>query len=551
MSFSVIGLYLVKWILGPAVPMYYFWQWMFRRSVIHGDPYLPALLAAAGTLLLLGLRSLWRMLVLRRQLREGDVSRWREGEDRMFAGRLRAGTTPLLAPASGMECAFYAWRLFADKVTIRGRATDFGSPIAPNGVALADAALDGVNRTVAVRGQPFLQGFSYRNYTDRASLERLARHLWSGRVELHMFAARQASLRDLAAHSWRDMQHAAPDAQGQLREEGIGTRTRTLFGGDLLPWKQTRDAIARGERDSAIEAFVDALQAIGARVEECALPVGTPVVALGRWYRKDGYLTIGPHGLKSLLQTGLIQSDAAALVRDRRHWSIGLLCFGMVIFVAAHAGVFHFMRGAWTAEVFPREFVTLDGLIAARRGVPDALLPLLGPDDRQDELAAEIRARERSEFEASDFYRINRLGTDMHPEVLRQQQVQAAPESRRLQALDALLALGSVDPDRRTTNGFSLLMQARGAPLQRLLQHGLDVNLPGATPLHAAARNADPERTAMLLHAGADPRRLDDAGWTALQTAEHAARESTEPREAPYFQQTIALLRAAAATDSP
>lgn len=554
MSFSVIGLYVLKWILGPAVPLFYFWQWVLRRSLIHGDPYVPALLAAAGTLLLLGLRSLWRMLVLRRQLREGDVSRWREGEDRAFAGRLRAGVAPLIAPASGVECAFYAWRLFADKVTNRGRATDFGGSVSPNGYALADAALDGVKGAVSVRGQPFLQEFSWRSHTDPESLRRLAQHLWSGKVQLFMFPGDGRNTRESLGQQWRDMQHAAPDAHGQLREEGIGTRTRGLLGDDLLPWKKTRDAITRGERDAAIDDFVKALQGIGARVEECALPAGTPVVALARWHRKAGYLTIGPHGSKSLVQTGLVGVDAATLARRRRRFSIGFLIVAAMVAAAVHWGVSDFMRGAWTPTTFPRDFVSFDGLVAARDGSPDALLPLLGPDDRQDELAAEIRAQKRKEFEASEFYRINRLATNTHPEVLREEKILAASERDRLRAMDALLALRSIDLNRTTTNGFSLLEQARGAPLERLLVHGLDVNAPGSTPLHAAARKADPGRIEMLLRAGADPTRLDHAGWTPLQEAEYYARKSTEPREAPHFRQAIELLRAAmpdAAPDLP
>ena len=545
MSLSAIGLFLLKWVLGPAVPLFAFWQWVFRRSLIHGDPYLPAMLAAAGTLLILGSRSLWRALALQRQLREGDPSRWRDGEDRAFAGRLRSGSVPLIAPVSGEECAFYTWHLFADKAGSRGRPTDFGSAISPNGYALADASLDGMNGAVPVRGQPFLQQFPHRSHTDPEALGRLAQHLWSGKVQLRMFHVETRGLREFSRQIWHDMQHAAPDTHGQLREEGIGARTRGLLGDDLLPWKETRDAIARGNRDAAIDDFVKALQGIGARVEECALPAGTPVVALGRWHRKPGYLTIGPHGKKSLMQTGLIGSDAATFMRGRRGFSVGFLVVAAVIAAAVHVGVFDFMRGAWTPTSFPRDFISFDGLNAARKGLPDALLPLLGPDDRQDALASEQRAQQRKEFEASEFYRTNRLDTNTHPNVLREDIVQAAPEQERLQAMDALLALRSIDLNRNTTNGFSLLMQARGKPLERLLSHGLDVNQPGATPLHAAARKADPERIEMLLRAGADPGRLDEAGWTPLQEAEYYASRSADPREVPHIRQVIALLRAA------
>lgn len=545
MSFSAIGLYVLKWILGPAVPLFYFWDWVLRRSLLHGDPNLPVLLAAAGTLVVLALRSMWRTLAIQRQLREGNPARWRDGEDRAFAGRLRAGSVPLIAPASGVECAFYAWRLFADKHrTHRNNATDFGAG-RPNGYALADAALDGENGAVQLRGQPFLQALSWRRYTDAESLRRLACHLWSGDVQLAMFHREQRSPVEIARQIWRDIQHAAPDASGRLREERIGASTRDLMGNDPLPWISTQNAIARGERDAAIDAFVAALQAIGARVEECALPAGTPVVALARWYRTEGYLTIGPHGKKSLAQTGLVGTDADTFVRRRRWFSIGFLAVATVLSAALHLGTFKVLRGLWTPTTFPRDFITLDEMLAARDGSPDALLPLLGHDDRQDDLAAEIRARQRKVFEASEFHRKNRLATHTHPEVLRQNRVRAAPEQDRLRAMDALLALGCIDLNRKTTDGFLLLMQARGRPLERLLAHGLDVNRPGATPLHAAACNADPQRIEMLLRAGADPLRLDAAGYTPLQDAERCASASTDAREAPFYRAAIELLRAA------
>lgn len=548
MSFSIVGMYVLKWILGPAVPMFYFWQWILSRSLVHGDATLPALLAAGGTLLLLAARSSWRTAVVQRQIGESDPSRWREGADRVFAGRLRAGPVPLVAPASGVECAFYAWQLFSDKVRVNRRPIDFGTSIAPNGVALADAALDGPDGPVPVRGEPFLRDLAFESHSDRASLERLARHLWSGKVELRMLRTEETSLRDIASRTWHAMQHAAPDALGHLRFESIGTQTRSLFGEDLLPWRATRDALDRGEGDAAIMRFADALEQIGARVEECVLPAGAPVVALGRWHRAQGYLTIGPQGKKALVETGLRAIDGPALIRGRWRWSILCAVFALVVASAVHGWAFNLLRGAWTPTTFPREFVTLDGLMAARAGAPDALLPLLGPDDRQDELAAELRARRRAEFEASDFYRVNQLATRTHPDVAREQRVRAAPEPERLRAIDALLALGSIDVNRRTTSGHALLTGARGAALERLLQHGLDVNAPGLTPLHEAAFDADPERVARLLAAGADPMRLDAAGRTALERAEHYARSSKEPREAAFFEQTIALLRAAEAS---